>query len=519
MRTPGNAGAGGVHPPRLPWRLPSRGTVRPGQAAAFTDGRGPTGCGHVSGVVQAGPSCVGNHRARDRGRMALGILVLSLLALLGPVGVSVGADPLAAEGRDTVVIGFDDYPANISGTLAAPQITDRYADQGVVFPDGVTALRFTEESSPAAPDLPRSPEVVITTCYAKESCTNRIPLAFTADMEQVGVYVGSAAQLTAPGVLVMTAFDAQGTPLSRSEVTLPRGVLVPARYQLGLHDPAGRIRSAEITWATDGRNHDRLVLDDLTLTPFVAAPALTSKPGRLNLTLHDRVEHQTMTVTNTGNVVLTGLAALFRTDPVDVQPVADIQLSQPGCFAGLKPGDACTLTLTGNPRSTGTTNGAIEFTTVPRGSGDAPIKALLRVPVVVTVIPTTATSTQTTSENSTTSTTSAAATTPTTGEPTVVPTTPPSEATGEPIPWARPAAGILIAVLGALVFIGVPGLSRRLRRRGREVDERAVQHHVVGPSITIRSDAGRQAIDQRSGPVLTLVAFSPPPATITEEEP
>jgi hypothetical protein len=451
--------------------------------------------------------------------MALGILVLSLLALFGPAGASAGAHPFPTESEDTVVIGFDDYPANISGTVAAPQITDRYADQGVVFPEGVTALRFTEQSYPAAPDLPRSPEVVITTCYSMESCTNRIPLTFSADIERVAVYVGTAAELTAPGVVVMTAFDARGTPLARSEVTLPEGALVPARYQLGLRDPAGRIRSAEITWAKDGQNHDHLVLDDLTLTRFVAAPALTSKPGKLSLTLHDRVEHQTITATNTGNVVLTGLAAVFSTDPVDVRPVADIKLSGLGCLAGLKPGDACTLTLTGHPRSAGTTNGAIEFATVPRANGDVAIRALLRVPVVVTVIPTIATPTQTTSPNTTTSTTSPTATTSTTAEPSVVPTTPPSRPAGEAIPWVGTAVGILIALLGAMIFIGVPSLSRRLRRRGREADERAAQHHAAGPSITIRSDAGRHVIDDRSALAMTLVAISPPPVTITEEEP
>jgi hypothetical protein len=87
-----------------------------------------------------------NFGADARARTAAGVLLLllSLAILLGPVASSSLAGTLAESG-DIEVVTFDDYPANISGTGAAPEITDQYGDRGVVFPDGVTALRFSAD--------------------------------------------------------------------------------------------------------------------------------------------------------------------------------------------------------------------------------------------------------------------------------------------------------------------------------------------------------------------------------------
>lgn len=456
---------------------------------------------------------MGNHGAHARAR-ALGILVLSLVTLLGPVGAASGAGPFLADGRDPVVITFDDYPANISGTAAAPPIIDQYAEQGVVFPNGVTALRFSKKSFPAAPDLPRSRQVVVTTCYSVEFCTNNIAMAFATDTQRVAVYVGTAAALTEPGVVVMTAFDAQQAPLTRSTVELPAGGLVPAQHMLGLDDPGGRIRSVDISWEKSGSNHDHLVLDDLTITPFVARPGLTSDPSRLSLTLRDRDAQQTLIVNNTGNVALTDLGAVFRPDLVDTEPVVDIQLLGLDCLASLKPGQACIVTLAARPRGRGTTNGGIEFATPSRRAGDAG-NVLLRVPVTLIVIPTA--STPTTTSGSTTPTTTATVT----AGPSIDQTTPAGNPTEAPATWVPPAAGVLIALLVlALIFLGGPTLRRRLRRRRPGTDETRGQNHLASPSITVRSDTGRSVIDDRSRPVLTLIAVSPRPVTtMTEDEP
>jgi hypothetical protein len=457
-----------------------------------------------------------NFGADARARTAAGVLLLllSLAILLGPVASSSLAGTLAESG-DIEVVTFDDYPANISGTGAAPEITDQYGDRGVVFPDGVTALRFSADSFPPAPELPRSPQVVITTCYSVEFCTNRIAMTFTTDTQRVAVYVGTAAALTEPGQVVMTAFDAQGTPLIQSAVELPVGGLVPAQNELGVEDPAGRIRSAEIGWGNEGANHDHLVLDDLTITRFVARPELTANPSKLSLTLDDQVEHQTITVNNTGNVALTDLAAIFRPDLADAEPVADIELLGLDCLTSLKPGQACVVKIAAHPLSRGTTTGVIEFATPSGLESNGPANALLGVAVVVSVSPTT------TPTGTTSPTTTPTATTTVTSGPSANQTTPSSDPNYHPASWIQPLAGGLMAfLLAALIFVGIPVLSRRLRPRGPRADKAWAQSHPASPSITIRSDPGRSAIDDQSRPLLTLVAVGPRPVTtITEEEP
>jgi len=317
---------------------------------------------------------------------------------------------------------------------------------------------------------------------------------------------------------VMSAFDAQQTPLTRSTVELPAGGLVPAQHMLGLDDPGGRIRSVDISWEKNGSNHDHLVLDDLTITPFVTRPGLTSDPSRLSLTLRDQDAQQTLIVNNTGNVALTDLGAVFRPDLVDTEPVVDIQLLGLDCLASLKPGQACIVTLAARPRDRGTTNGVIEFATPAERAGGEAGNVLLRVPVVLMVIPTGATPTETPSGSTTPTTTP---TTTATAGPSIDQTTPAGNPTKAPATWVPPAAGVLIALLVlALIFVGGPTLLHRLRRRRPRTDETRGQNHLASPSITIRSDTGRSVIDDRSRPVLTLIAVSPQPVTtMTEDEP
>jgi hypothetical protein len=100
-------------------------------------------------------------------------------------------------------------------------------------------------------------------------------------------------------------------------------------------------------------------------------------------------------------------------------------------------------------------------------------------------------------------------------------TTPSSDPNYHPASWIQPIAGGLMAcLLAALIFVSIPDLSRRLRPRSPRADRPPAQSHPAGPSITIRPDPGRSAIDDRSRPLLTLVAVGPRPVTtITEEEP
>ncbi len=240
---------------------------------------------------------------------------------------------------------------------------------------------------------------------------------------------------------------------------------------------------------------------------------MTSDPSKLGLTLRDQDAQQTLIVNNTGNVALTDLGAVFRPDLVDTEPVVDIQLLGLDCLASLEPGQACIVTLAAHPRGRGTTNGVIEFATPSRREGGEAGNVLLRVPVVLMVIPTGGIPTETTS-GSTTPTTSAAG-------PSIDQTTPAGNPTTTPATWVQPVGGVLTALFVlALIFVGGPTLRRRLRRRRPGIDETRGQNHRASPSITVRSDTGRSIIDDRSHPVLTLVAVSPRPVTtMTEDEP
>jgi hypothetical protein len=206
--------------------------------------------------------------------------------------------------------------------------------------------------------------------------------------------------------------------------------------------------------------------------------------------------------------------------PKNTEPVADIELLGLDCLASLEPGQACSVTPAANPRSGGTTNGAIEFATPSSRKSSQAVNALLRVPVVIRVTRTDPTSTGTTSPD-TTATTTPPSTTTQTVEPSADQTTSRGERPYDPASWIQPTAGGLAAlILAALIFVGALRLSRRLRQRRPRAGETRVQSHAAGPSITVRSDPGRSVIDDRSRPVLTLVAVSPRPVTtITEEEP
>lgn len=443
-------------------------------------------------------------------RAVRGVAALALLCLCLPAGHTLASEPAA---DDTSVITFDDYPANISGSSAAEPITDQYANKGVVFPDGVTALRFNDKSYPAAAQLPRSPDVVVTTCYATEFCTNRIRMSFTSAMQRVVVYVGSDAPLNEPAAVVLTGYDAQDQPVTRSTITLPAGNLVPATNELSLDEPAGRLHSAEVTWGTSG--YGSLILDDLTVTQFVPRVELVPKPSQVELSLdRDAVSHA-LSVTNSGNVTLEGLTASYVSQNRDPDSAADVTVSGTDCLAGLQPGQQCTIRVTASPRHEGSSQGAITFFVPSVRSTTNKVDTLLEVPVMARVarsVPPT--------------TTSPAPPRTTSGAPQTASAPPrPSTATGESSTFDRPVAvlfqpltGVLVLLLaGALGYFWASARTRRIRRRAKSQQKRA-SPPGQRPRITVRRGREASLIDERTGPVLTFVVAARGPVTsITEE--
>jgi hypothetical protein len=457
----------------------------------------------------------GAHRGA---RAVCGVVALVLLGLSVPAGRAPAARPAADE---TSVIGFDDYPANISGSRAADPVTDQYADQGVVFPDGVTALRFNDKSYPAAPQLPRSPDVVVTTCYAAEFCTNRITMSFTSAMQRVVVYVGSDAALDEPAAVILTGFDAQQKPVTRSTITLPAGDLVPATNELSLDEPAGRLHSAEVTWGTSG--HGSLILDDLTVTRFVARVGLVPEPSQLELKPDTDAVTRALTITNSGNVTLGGLTASYVGQSRDTDPAADVTVSGTDCLDGLRPGQQCTISVTASPRHEGAVQGAIAFVARSLRSTTSQGATLLDVPVVVTVAPrpvppTTAAPVPPgpTPSPRTTSSVPSASSAPVTPTGVVATTTPESPVTD----LFQPLTGVLVLLLaGALGYFWASARTRRLRRRARSERTQAPPAGQ-GPRISVRRGREESVVDERNGPVLTFVVAARGPVTsITEEAP
>ncbi len=408
-------------------------------------------------------------------RATIALLPLLQLAVLAG-GSGAGA---AQDGGQPVVIDFDDYPANISGSPAAPAITGAYAERGVLFPNGVTALRFDDTSFPPRPDLPRSPANVITTCYSAEFCSSGFTMEFTRSVELLTLYVGYAGPLDAPAELVIEAFDESGTTVAASSVVVPAAdAAQPAAIDLTVSDPTGSITRAVVGWADPSRFLGRLIADDLTLVPFVARPELASDPALLELAATDSVVERTLTVVNTGNV---GLFDVFVTlDEEDVTGAgAAIDLrGDIACLGFMAPGERCELVVLLGPGEDGTVTGVLTMRG-PTGAPllEVPLRATVVQPIPPTEIPPTPTEPPATPTSATTTPTAA----PEEATPTA--TTPPVPATaapggddddgsavgqgGSPGGGDDPGSGstvVLVAIIAAVVA-GVLGFLARGRWR------------------------------------------------------
>jgi hypothetical protein len=438
-----------------------------------------------------------------------GCLMATAIAVPAGAGAASPAAAMAAADEPVpTVVGFDQYPANRSGTGAAPPITDQFAGEGLVFVDGVTALRFSDESIPAAPFLARSGEVVVTSCYAQEFCTNRIRMSFTAPLTRVAAYVGSSAELGSPSDVLLAAFDADGTPVGDDTVALPPGGLVPARDLLAVEDPSGRIRSAEVRWADVRSGLSSLIVDDVSLTPFVALRELAADPQQLALTVRDPTGTD-VTITNTGNVEFPGLLAAFRPEAADPDPATLVDIGQDGCELGLRPGETCTVSLTATPLRPGTTRGAIELSvSIPRITEVA--RPVLQVPLTLTV-PAPAPP-RTRSDPPTRAGTSPPAESPTSRSAVTQDVEPTTTASANP--WV-PVLVVLVAVAALGMLVG-PVVVRRLAGRGAPSSPTPP---TDGPHLRARAGPRHDAVSGPGGPVLTLVAAAPPPVTRVTEDP
>jgi hypothetical protein len=186
--------------------------------------------------------------------------------------------------EESTTFDFEDVSARISGAPAALPITDEYRERGVTFPNGVTALVFDDTSLPPRPDLPRSGEQVITTCYSIEFCTNRIDLTFNPPLERIELFAGSRRQIDDDAALVLQTLDATGAVLdSTAEVFEASRTVVPADRLLSLDDADGRIAGAALFWVENGTRLDGLIVDDLTIVPFV--PPSTTEPETTSTTV------------------------------------------------------------------------------------------------------------------------------------------------------------------------------------------------------------------------------------------
>ena len=311
--------------------------------------------------------------------------MLSVVLLVGPAEGQEGDQDSDAQVA-VEVINFDSYPANISGSGAAPLISDEYASQGLVFPRGATALVFDETSFPPRPDLPRSGDTVITSCYSQEFCSSVILMAFDPPVSELTLFAGYSASLNEPAALVLEGFDGNGDVVDSEEVIIKAApAATPANTPITVTDAAGRIESALIRWTDADRFLSQLIVDDVTVTPFVATSELTVAPPALELTVEDEVVREVLKLSNTGNVALPSLA-FFTLDGfgelVDETGAELMVDADSDCLEQIEPGQSCDLILQVFPDPENeqelTVAGALTFRTLSGAPGR-------EIPVVVSV--------------------------------------------------------------------------------------------------------------------------------------
>lgn len=268
------------------------------------------------------------------------LLLCALLGLAGFVAGGIGPVPGApAQTSGPTTVDFDDYPATRSGTPPAPDITDRYRSSGVVFATPVTALVFDSSSVPPGP-LARSGNVAVASCYGEEFCTDRIDMNLTAAAQRVEVWVGSTSPLASPADVVIQGRDASGKILSSGKATLGSSPSpIPVSKALSVSDDTGRLESVRVEWAAG--SHSDLLLDDVTIEPFVPVRRLELDPANVTLTADTLPAQATVKLTNTGNQAVTPSAVTVAESAVDARWAVDAG----PCLQLLAPRQSCTLTV------------------------------------------------------------------------------------------------------------------------------------------------------------------------------
>jgi hypothetical protein len=426
------------------------------------------------------------------------LLVLGLLVLVaGPLGPGV-ATTARAQVEPSVTIDFDDAPANRSGTPAAPDITDRYAELGVVFATPVTPLVFDAESFPALPDFARSGSTVITTCYSEEFCTNRVELSLDRGHEAVRMYVGHSSPLAEPAELVVEGFGDDGVVAAASVVLGPSEAPVPVDTLVGIEDPDGGIRRVVVRWADPGRFFSNLAIDDLGLTPFAPRIGLRADPSFLFLDGSAGAVSAAVTVENVGNVEVAIADALVDTAGELADRVTVVDTDCPGV---LPRGASCEVVVAYDPVPGEDTTGLVLVT----GEDGSPLLAV-DLEVAGPAPEDTTGPDDETEPDDPTPTTEADETTP--------PDDGPTEAvgTGTDNGTASPGAGWLVAVLAAAAAVG--GIAWWWRRRPGTSGTRPVatppepQPSQPAPRVGVRAraDAGTQAVQPTGDPVVSIRA-------------
>lgn len=253
---------------------------------------------------------------------------------------------------------FEDVEARISGSPATPAIEREYASRGLIFPTGVTALIYDDTSFPPRPDLPRSPSQVITTCYSQEFCSTQINMAFDPPLERVELHVGYAGQLQQAAGVVLEVFDRSGASLGSTRATLGASdAATPASTPLSITDRTGRIAGAQVRLADETRFLSSLIVDDLTIAPFVALTRAELDPDDIELDVADEAVTTRLELFNVGNQPLTELTVEVVAGDAAAEVTASLG---PGCAPTLEPGDRCPVILDVRPTEDGLVDGVLE---------------------------------------------------------------------------------------------------------------------------------------------------------------